>query len=200
MNELLPMNLQYFAEGDLAPINQGEENVTTDETVEVRTFTQDDVTRIAAKEAKQGQEKLLRELGVEDMESAKDGLAKYKEFLESQKTEQEKVTEELKVIASERDALNAQYGSLLAENSALKAGVTSENVTDVVALAQSYVKDDVTIEEAIKSVVEKYPNFLGKEETKEVDKPRLVNPAQPTSTEGTKSNPFKDAVNRITNK
>src|SRR5690606_39528585 len=36
-------------------------------------FTQEDVNRIAAREAKEAQEKLLKQLGIEDFESAKEG-------------------------------------------------------------------------------------------------------------------------------
>ena len=64
---------------DQATQNLGEENVETTATTEQSgetTFTQEQVNGIASKEAKKAQEKLLRDLGVEDFESAKDGLAK----------------------------------------------------------------------------------------------------------------------------
>ena len=71
---------------DQATQNLGEENVetTTTEQSGETTFTQEQVNGIASKEAKKAQEKLLRDLGVEDFESAKDGLAKFKEYQDAQ--------------------------------------------------------------------------------------------------------------------
>src|SRR5690606_41968312 len=57
-------------------------------------FTQEDVNRIAAREAKEAQEKLLKQLGIEDFESAKEGLQKFREWQEAQKTEAEKQAEQ----------------------------------------------------------------------------------------------------------
>ena len=73
---------------DQATQNLGEQ--TTETTTENGgekqvTFTQEQVNGIASKEAKQAQEKLLRDLGVEDFDSAKDGLAKYQEYLDAAK-------------------------------------------------------------------------------------------------------------------
>ena len=48
-------------------------------------FTQKDVNNLVAKETKKAVEKLLKELGVEDVKSAKEGLSKFKEIQEAQK-------------------------------------------------------------------------------------------------------------------
>jgi hypothetical protein len=55
---------------------------------------QSQVGGIVAKETKQAIEKMLKDLGVEDVKSAKDGLAKLKEIQEAQKTEAERNKEE----------------------------------------------------------------------------------------------------------
>ena len=96
-NRFLPLNLQFFAEdgesGDQAPTNepgeQENEAGTATEKAEEKLFRQEDVNNIVAREAKKAQEKLLKELGIDDFENAKDGLAKFREWQESQKTEQE---------------------------------------------------------------------------------------------------------------
>lgn len=54
---------------------------------------QSQVNGIVAKETKQAIEKLIKDLGVEDVKSAKDGLSKLKEMQEAQKTETEKLAE-----------------------------------------------------------------------------------------------------------
>ena len=67
-----------------------EDNKVTEPVVETtkteeKTFTQEDVNNLVAKESKKAMEKLLRELGVEDMKSAKEGLKKFKEIQSKQK-------------------------------------------------------------------------------------------------------------------
>src|SRR5690606_12545213 len=61
-----------------------------------KTFTQTDVNNLVAKESKTAQEKLLKKLGIEDFDSAKDGLEKFKQWQEDQKTDAEKQSEALK--------------------------------------------------------------------------------------------------------
>src|SRR5690554_7628109 len=100
----LPLNLQFFAEGgeggDQTPVNEqsgGQENETgtAPEKAEEKLFRQEDVNNIVAREVKKTQEKLLKELGIDDFENAKEGLQKFREWQESQKTEQEKLQETL---------------------------------------------------------------------------------------------------------
>ena len=44
---------------------------------------------------------------------------------------------------------------------ALSVGVAADCIDDVLALAQAKVSDDVTLEQAIDNVIDKYPNFKG---------------------------------------
>ena len=154
---------------DQATQNLGEENVETTTTTEQSgetTFTQEQVNGIASKEAKKAQEKLLRDLGVEDFESAKDGLAKFKEYQDAQKTDVERQQEALQQ-AKEREskfnedisAKDKEIASLNAKITALGLGVNNESIDDVIALAERNVNEEVTIEDAIKSVIVKYPHF-----------------------------------------
>ena len=46
---------------------------------------------------------------------------------------------------------------------ALSVGVDADCIDDVLALAQAKVSDDVTLEQAIDNVIDKYPNFKGKD-------------------------------------
>src|SRR5690625_3288977 len=103
-----------------------EQTETTSEKVEERVFKQEDVNNIVAKESKKATEKLLKELGIDDFENAKDGLAKFKEWQESQKTEAEKQQELLENLTSEKESLSKENNSLKAQLSALKQGVIAE--------------------------------------------------------------------------
>jgi hypothetical protein len=114
-NKFLPLNLQFFAEdsesGDQAPVNepggqeQTNETGTAPEKAEERLFRQEDVNNIVAREVKKTQEKLLKELGIDDFENAKEGLQKFREWQESQKTEQEKVAGNVAKIQADNETL-----------------------------------------------------------------------------------------------
>lgn len=181
--KLLPMNLQLFAsndDGDQDPNNvPGEDlenkDTDTDKKSEEKTFKQEDVNNIVARESKKATEKLLKELGVEDFENAKDGLVKFREWQENQKTEQEKQEEALEELKKSKTSLSNENESLKAQLAALKQGVVNEAIEDVVALAERLVKEDTNIDEAIKQVLDKYPHFAGELEEDEEDiKPRFT--------------------------
>src|SRR5690625_796391 len=174
-NRFLPLNLQFFAEdgegGDQAPTNEPGEQEQTNETgtdsqkqSEEKTFRQEDVNNIVAREAKKAQEKLLKELGIDDFDNAKEGLQKFREWQESQKTEQEKQQEKLQELQTNNETLANENANLKAQLAAVKQGVKSDSVEDVIALAERLVNDETTIDDAIKQVIEKYPQFAQSEE------------------------------------
>lgn len=65
----------------------------TTKTEETKTYTQQDVNNIVAKESKKAMEKMLKDLGVENVKSAKEGLKKFNEIQEAQKTDLQKAIE-----------------------------------------------------------------------------------------------------------
>lgn len=131
----------------------------TVEEVTEKTFSQEDVTRVGKKEHRSGYAKAIKDLGFADVESAKEALKAYEEWQESQKTEADKQTE---LIASKdkelTEALDANK-RLEAKLSALTQGVNADSVDDVIALSERLVNEDMTIDEAIKQIVGKYPQF-----------------------------------------
>jgi len=146
---------------------------TTAEKVEDNTFSQEDVNNIVARESKKAQEKLLKQLGIEDFDNAKEGFQKFQEWQESQKTEVEKKAEQLEKLQSENESKDTTINQLQAQLSALKTGVIADSVEDVVALAKNYVSDDVDMDTAIKQVIEKYPHFAKAEQEQE-EKPNFT--------------------------
>ena len=66
-----------------------------------KTFTQEEVNRMMAREKNEGKKSVLRELGVEDVDSAKNSLAEYAKVLDAQKTDLQKANEA-------KEALNNQ--------------------------------------------------------------------------------------------
>lgn len=179
MKDLLKLNLQFFSEpeGNQEPNNDNPEGQSDNDTKPnetEKTFTQQDVNNIAAKEAKSAQEKLLKELGIEDFNSAKEGLQKFQEWQDAQKTDAEKKDEQLNQLTDTNTSLQAENNTLKAQLSAMKQGVNSESIEDVVALAERQVSDEVTLDDAIKSVIEKYPHFKAVQEVN-TNKPTFIN-------------------------
>lgn len=209
LENLLTMDLQFFAEedgnGESDTGNQSEANVDganeqqDDDKQTEKTFTQEQMNNVVTRESRTAVEKALKELGFdEDFDNAKDGIQAYKKWQESQLSDQEKLNKDLETTRTEKQELEATMANIQAENEALKKGVAGDSVEDVVALAKAKVTDEVTIEEAIQGVIEKYPNFLHNqpEEETENKKPRIVNPGSPK----TKSGSTDDALESILEK
>jgi len=181
------LNLQFFAAddngGDQSGDQQPDQNAGGDQSQQQqqdqqdnKTFTQEDVNNIVARETKKATEKLLRQLGIEDFENAKEGLKKFKEWQDSQKTEAQKQAERLESLEKEKGSLVEQNATLKAQLSALKAGVKAESVEDVVVLAKNLVTDEVDMDQAIQKVLEKYPHFKAQQDAQEDNgkKPRFT--------------------------
>lgn len=175
-----PLDIQMFGgEGEEQPVDltppvdpSPAENGGGDLVPPVKTFTQEEVNNFVKRESSKQQEKMLKELGISDFKDAKEGLAKFKEWQDSQKTEQERQTERLKELETNQSTLSDENSVLKAQISAMKAGVNAESVEDVVALAKTLVSDDTDMNAAIAKVVEKYPHFAQKEESQQQEQPK----------------------------
>lgn len=145
-----------------------------------KTFSQADVTRISTKEHKSGYSKAIKDLGFSDVETAKNALAEYAKWQESQKSEADKQAEAL--TAKDKELANAQAENkiLASKLAALSKGVNAEAVDDVIALAERLVADDISIDDAIGQVLAKYPQF-GKQEPVEEKKPTITVPGNPSA-------------------
>lgn len=130
---------------------------TKETTQEEKTFTQADVDKLI-------QERIARE---KKNQLSKDELKAYNDWKESQKTEEEKKNEAL--TNAEKARVEAEERALLAETkvTCLSKGVIATSVDDVVILAKAMVTEEVTIEQAIDKVLEKYPSFKGEQQQQE---------------------------------
>lgn len=164
--------------------NNGEQQQTDqhiqNEQQSVKTFTQEQLNGIVTKETRNAQEKIIKQLGAKDFESAKEGLKQLKEFQDSQKTEAQRLTDTNKTLSTENEQYKDKVTNLEAQVIAMKAGVSAESVEDVVTLAKTQVNDDLDMSAAIDQIVKKYPNFKGDagqaenggEEEKDTGKPK----------------------------
>ena len=90
---------------------------------------------------------------------SKEELKAFHEWQESQKTEAEKTADKIKQAEDAKTAAEMKAAEYEARCAAMTKGVRAEAVEDVIALAKSKVSDDVTLEQAIDSVIAKYPQF-----------------------------------------
>lgn len=112
-----------------------------------------------------------------------DELKAFNDWKESQKTEQEKTAEKIRLAAEAQTAAEQKAAVLEAKFTAVSKGVKPEAVEDVIALAKNKVSDTVTLEQAISGVIEKYPQFgaaSDKPMTTGVTTPNNSNPADDT--------------------
>ena len=137
-----------------------------------KTFSQEEVNRLLKAEKESAKKNLLKELGVEDAKSAKEGLAKYKEILDKDKTAAEKAGEDL--AAETKAKQEAEKRALLAEAKVevLSAGCKPEYLEDVITLALKRVTDDTTLADVVKEMKEdtKYAAFFGESDGGSGDK------------------------------
>ncbi|WP_178085621.1 hypothetical protein [Streptococcus ruminantium] len=169
--------------------------IETVEEVAEKIFSQEDVNRVGKKEHKSGYAKAIKDLGFADVESAKEALKAYEDWQESQKTEADKQTELL--ASKDRELASALDANkrLEAKLSALTQGVNVDSVDDVIALSERLVNEDTTIDEAIKQVVGKYPQFATTPNTTE-KKPTFTVVDNPSA--GAKTDVSKDQFGKMT--
>lgn len=123
------------------------------------TFTQAEMSKVAATEAKKERLKILKELGIEDVSKGKEALKAYKKQIDDQKTDAEKAKDRAEALEKSSTDLQKEKEELKTQLAALRAGVDPEKLEDATFLASKYVSDDVTVDEAIEQVLEKYPQF-----------------------------------------
>lgn len=184
----LKLNLQLFSEDDSNKDPNTDDSTEEDKAddnksdvasekenkkVADKSFSQEDLNRIGTKENRAGQLKILKELGIENIEDAKKGLEELNNWKESQKTEKEKLEGNLTNAQQENERLKQQAAQLEAKVSAMSKDVKVDSLDDVLVLAQSKVNEETDINAAIDAVLEQYPHFKKQEvvsEDKQEDK------------------------------
>lgn len=137
----------------------------------VKTFTQEEVTRMMTKEKEQGRRSVLKELGIKDPVKAKEELTTYKAFLEAQKTEEQKEKDYASEILEIQREAQEKADMAEAKMQAMILGAKTDCVEDVVALAMARITDGSEFNTLIAEIKTKYPNLFNnpneeKDETK----------------------------------
>lgn len=131
-----------------------------------KTFTQEQVTKMMAREKSQGRNSVYRELGIDPKNTKL--VEQFKAFVESQKTDEQKAAEketeaQSKISEAELRAINAE-----AKAEAMMLGVKSQYVEDAVTLALSKLSDDTDLKTILGEFKLKYPIWF--EEPESTDK------------------------------
>ena len=124
-----------------------------------KTFTQDQVTRMMAREKNQGRNAAYKELGIDPKDTK--AVNMFKAFIESQKTDEQKAAEkesenQTKVTEAEQRAQVAE-----AKAEAMMLGVKPQYVDDVVTLALAKMTEDSDLKTVIGEFKTKYPVWFG---------------------------------------
>lgn len=136
--------------------NSSADNKNDDSGSEEKTFTQDDVNRMMAREKKQGAQSILNRLGIKKLDA---GLEKeIKDYLESKKTDAQKQAE---AAVNENKAIEEANNRALAAEikaEAMQAGAQTQYVDDIVILimAKASKESELDIETAISEIKTKY--------------------------------------------
>lgn len=132
--------------------------VTPEDVVTVEPTETPEVIKEKVEEPKPDKNTLLRELSKEYGVNLFDaeGLAKFKEFTESQKSEQEKLQEQLKGYEEEKNRWQSEKLKYESKLKASELGISPDKLEDALKLAGN---DPSKLTE----VVQKYPIFKSKE-------------------------------------
>ena len=127
-----------------------------------KTFTQEDLNRIAAQEKRQGAASTLKELGFDKLEDAKAAIEAYNKQKQDNMTEVEKAQQEKAEEAKKAKAAEEKAEFVEQKFAAVAAGCSADNAADVVMLAKSRMTDGKTFEDALKEIQEQYPQMFEK--------------------------------------
>lgn len=157
------MNSGGSADANNANTNNVNVNNADNNSANTKTYTQDELNSQLKAQKKTITENLLKELGVKDFDSAKNGIKKYLEDIEKNKTDLEKANDTVNKNAAEIANLKNENNNLMLTNKALIAGVKSDNIADFVAIVNSRISDDKNADAVIEEIKKNtaYAGFFG---------------------------------------
>lgn len=169
---LLALNLQKFADDNAGneggssdtPNDGGEDNGNQNqsnsgngngETGE-KTFTQAELSAVAATEKKQGKQSILNLFGVKSEKDAKEQAEAFKKWQESQKDTEQK----LKDSESNLAEANAKAAAAESKLACVMAGVNKDSIDDALAVASLKVTENKDLS-AVLEEMKKEPKYSG---------------------------------------
>lgn len=174
----LPFNLQFFAEKD-GEDKDDSAGVNSDETKgaeekdeeeekpgeEEKTLTQSEMNAIAAKEKKQGKKAMLKELGFKNESDAKKEMEAFRQWKESQMSDEEKAQRDAKEKDDAQQALLDRALKAEQKLAALSAGIRPDSIDDAIAIANLKVTEEKDLDEVLGDMKKetRYASFFSKD-------------------------------------
>lgn len=166
------LGLQFFAEGgegggDSAANGGDGGNEDDDDDGEGnggsdKTFTQEDVNKLLAREKRKGKASVLKELGLNPED--KDAIANLKKILGEHQTDGEKKDKALKDAQDTASKETIRANKAEQKLKVLMAGCQKDFVDEVTAMALAKVDEDTDFDAALEAVKKKMPACFGEEE------------------------------------
>ncbi len=122
-----------------------------------KTFTQEDVNAIVARESKAAVEKLLKEAGIAPEGDYKAALKAFREWQDSQKTELEKVTGALSASEKAKAEAEAKANALERQITAMSKGIPADKAEKYIKLAEAYINDKTDFAAALDLALKDFP-------------------------------------------
>ena len=179
----MAMNLQHFANGGSSKQDEGDDNNPDDgadddsdgdddnsdddsddskgnDGKDSKKFTQEDMNKRATAEKKQGRRSAFKEMGFKSEKDAKEQMAEFRKWKESQMTPEQKMQSQ--IDNANNDKSEAEKRAEAAENklAALEAGVKKDAVDDAVAIAMLKVTDDKSLDDVLNEM-KTQPKYKG---------------------------------------
>ena len=169
-NKIPPMDLQLFAESDVEGPDgaSGTQDITNEEAgvgkeeSTPKTYTQEEVNAMLAKEKRQGKNSVLKKLGLKDVNEGVEKLGiKDEKSVDEKKSDSGNLADKAQIRLAEQRAIMAER-----KLAVLALGATKESVEDIVLIASSKVTDDEDFESVVEEMSsnKKYAMFFGKDE------------------------------------
>ena len=173
-NKRIPLNLQFFADdgnGDENTDNKQNENKDSNnsdnggEKRQEKTFTQEQVNGMMAKEKNEGKKSVLKALGFGSEEEAKKAIQLYNAMIESQKSEEEKAKEAFEKSDREKEEYRIRAEEAEFKALCLEYGVDKDYVSDILAIAKLRVDDKKDMNKVLSEMQKdkKYSSFFQKQ-------------------------------------
>ena len=125
-----------------------------------KTFTQEDLNRIAAKEKRDGIASILKTLGFEKEEDAKKFVETYRKAEEDKKDDLEKSKEATAKEKKLKEEAEAKANELEKKLKVVSQGVSSDKADDIIVLANAKEIDGKSFDDALEEVKKAYPSLF----------------------------------------
>lgn len=140
--------------------NEPQNNSNQNQNEPPKTFTQEELNRIAAQEKRQGASSILKALGFESEDAAKAYLEAKRKEDDEKKDDLQKAKDAEAAANTAKAAAEAKAALLEKRFKVVALGVSADKADDIVTLATSKAIDGKTFDDAIEDLKKTYPELF----------------------------------------